>query len=187
VRLPSEKERRNQIVNAMVEISRAGADPLAPFFHWAIPDELACAQRPLRYHPVYVEQGLGSVPVQLRGEVLQWIGRVVDSGFQSIMCLATPQELGYYDGLDLSPGGLRGACEARGLVFESEPWPDPHHGRDLQEKAERLAMEDGVKHRAWDRFQRLGRPVLMFCSAAIQRSPPVAAYIAAREAEIAGQ
>jgi hypothetical protein len=140
--------------------------------------------RPLRDHPDYVDdrgdQGKGPLPSGLRGGAIDWVDRVVSRGFRSVLCLSTDLELGYYDPLRLHDHGLRGLCEARGLRFEQVAWPDPAHG-DWAERSQRQQMERDIKPRAWATYRRLDLPVLMFCSAAIQRSPPVAAYIAVRE------
>src|SRR5438093_11841329 len=74
---------------------------------WPIPGKLACAQRPLRDHPVH--GGSARVlPTEAAPEVVSWVERVQREGIQSIICLMHPKELGYYRPLNLHPEGLLG-------------------------------------------------------------------------------
>jgi hypothetical protein len=143
---------------------------------WVIDGELACAQRPLRDHPKY--GGKGPLPASAKDAVVAWVQRVSDLGFRSIICLSHPKELEYYAGLDLHPRGLLGYYEANGLAVRHLPWLDPAHARTPEERARRMAQVDDIKHEAKAAFEALPKPVLLHCSAGIDRSPPVAAFIA---------
>lgn len=143
---------------------------------WVIDRQLACAQRPLRDHPQF--GGRHRLSPGARNGVLEWVDRIVGCGFRSIICLSHPNELQYYDGLNLHPDGLLGYYESCGLVVCRLPWPDPAHSRTPEERARRMAKVHEIKQQAMAAFEKLPKPVLLHCSAGIDRSPPVAAFIA---------
>jgi hypothetical protein len=65
--------------------------------------------------------------------------------------------------------------EAQGFTVASVPWEDPHHKRS-DAKAKRKTLEQ-CRAAALREFDGLPKPVLLQCSAGIDRSAPAAAFI----------
>jgi hypothetical protein len=131
-----------------------------------IPGRLACAQRPLRDHPEF--GGRRPLPPAARPLVESWVGRVVEAGFRSVISLLEVAQLDRYyvrGGINLHPHGLLGYYESRGLSLESIPCIDYQRPTDAQ-------MSQVLKA-----FRRLPKPVLLHCSAGIDRTAPVAAFL----------
>lgn len=161
-------------LEALRRAIRSGDDSQIVF--WVLPGKLACAQRPLRDDPRFGERG--PLPPEAKDGVIKWVERVVSLGFRSIICLSHPKELRYYEGLGLGPRGLLGFYKASGLEVRHLPWPDPAHAPTPEERARRFAQVKDIRIKAKAAFDELGKPVLLHCSAGIDRSPPVAAFIA---------
>jgi hypothetical protein len=149
--------------------ARPDADPLI----WPIPCELACAQRPLRDHPDYEDSN--PLPAQSFPLIKDWIQRVRDAGIRSIICLLTPQQLQRYDGLHVA--GLLGAYRDAGFTVRHLPVFDEAHPEDTNGCA---VLGEPLFAEAYEAFTELPKPVLLHCSAGIDRSSPVAAKIVLR-------
>ncbi len=137
---------------------------------WVIPEQLACAQRPLRDVPPY--GGRNPIPPAARPLVERWVDRVKGAGFRSIISLLEDAQLDRFyvrGGLGLHPNGLLGYYRARGFSAESIPCTD----------YEPPSVEK--MNRALFAFRALPKPVLLHCSAGIDRTTPVAAYIVAHD------
>lgn len=137
---------------------------------WVIEGRLACAQRPLRDHPRF--HGRSPLPPEARPLVVSWVDRILQAGFRSVISLLEEAQLDRYyvrGGINLHPDGLLGYCRACGLQVESIPCNDYQPPRDDQ------------KCQALKAFRRLSKPVLLHCSAGIDRTPPVAAYLCDHE------
>jgi hypothetical protein len=144
---------------------------------WILPGKLACSQRPLRYHQRFGGGGR-ELPLEARSAVVRWIERVIeDNNVRSIICLMHPKELRYYDGLELDSDGLLGFYEKNGISVCHLPWLDPAHAKSDEERCRRLREIEQIKVRALKAFEELPKPVLLHCSAGIDRTAPVAAYI----------
>ena len=91
-----------------------------------------------------------------------------------MICLLPDWQLRRYMGLRGMPNGLAGIHQSRGIYVRQVACPDPRHER----------VEKGwlgtIKPVAYQAFLELPKPVLLHCSAGIDRSSPVAAYIASR-------
>lgn len=164
-----EKTIKNELARIRGQI-RAGDD--SELWVWVIPGRLACSQRPLRYHPDFDKPGRPPLPPQARPIVVQWVDRVVAAGFQAIISLLEIKQLERHyvrGGLNLHPKGLLGYYESRGLQVKSIPCTD--YNRPSKDKmAEALSA-----------FRIMRKPALLHCSAGIDRSTPVAAFIEACE------
>ena len=139
---------------------------------WVIPDVLASSQRPLRDHPVYAPCRGGvrppPLPPEARPLVVEWVQRILDSGIQSVICLLEPAQLEKYyvrGGLDLPGGGLLEYYRLRGLEVTHIPTTDYQRPRVTAMK------------KVLNAFDQLPRAVLLHCSAAIDRTTPVAAFL----------
>jgi hypothetical protein len=149
------------------------ADPLA----WVITNQLACSQRPLRDHPLFRDQK--PLPQEAGPYVVKWVERVRELGIQSVICLMHSKELRYYDGLTGLEDGLLDLYRKVGFRVRHLQWADPAHAKTEDARTALRARVEEIKVRAYEAFLQLPKPVLIHCSAAIDRSTPVAAYIAA--------
>ena len=163
-------------LRALGESLQAGDD--SNLVVWVLEGVLACAQRPLRRHPTF--GGRKPLPPDARNAVIEWVGRIVAMGFASIICLTHEKELKYYMPLRLHPDGLLGFYRTSGLEVEHLGWPDPAHADTLAERERRMALVDRIRVEASEAFERMPKPVLLHCSSGIDRSPPVAAFIAGK-------
>jgi hypothetical protein len=108
--------------------------------------------------------------------VLDWVNRVRTNGIASIISLMHPKELKHYDALKLE-GGLLGVYRGAGFEVRHFPWDDPAH-RPPSQLASFTKELERIQRVALDAFDTLPKPVLLHCSAGIDRSSPVAAFIA---------
>jgi len=160
-------------LQSLGERIRSGDD--SDLFIWVIDGQLACAHRPLRHHPEFGGSGQ-DLPTTATKAVLLWAERICDTGIRSIISLMHPKELRHYDALDLGAPDLIEFYRKQGFQVWHIPWDDPAH-RPLSERA---SFQDELAHvrvEALEAFDDLPKPVLLHCSAGIDRSAPVAAYI----------
>lgn len=140
---------------------------------WVLPGRLACSQRPLRDHPQF--GGRSPLSPQAKSLVISWVERIKQMGILSIICLLENQQLERYyirGGLGLHEGGLLGYYEDQG--FEVHHFPMTDYRRP----------EESHMQKVLEAFDALAKPVLLHCSAAIDRTTPVAAYIACQRGGI---
>jgi predicted protein tyrosine phosphatase len=136
----------------------------------------------LRDHPIY--GGSANVlPVQAVAEVLAWVERIEKEGIRSILSLMHPKEFQYYQPLNLHPEGLLGLYKERHFEVCHLPWADPAHARTEEARMKLRHRVQEIKVEAYRSFCKLPRPVLLHCSAGIDRSAPVAAFIVMTERE----
>jgi protein-tyrosine phosphatase len=162
-----------QFRGEMVAALHAGSR--GPVLAWAIPDMLAITQRPLRAHPVY-GGSRRDYPSEARPEIEFWITDLVGQGIRSVVALTSTKELAHYDLPAGHDGGLLALYGTAGLHTAHVPADDPAH--DLTARAAFAAAVDDLAAAVAERLSGLPRPVVMHCSAAIDRAPPVAARLA---------
>ncbi len=143
---------------------------------WLLDGTLACSHRPLRYHPDFgvhpsrcrCGSCRNSLPPEAKQLVVDWVERAKFEGVRSIISLLEDdQHQKYYlrGSLGLHPEGLFGYYRMQGFNFCHLPMTDFQTPSKSQ-------METVLKA-----FERLPKPVLLQCSAGIDRTSPVAAYI----------
>ncbi len=144
---------------------------------WVIPRAFACAHRPLRHHRIFGRAKKGRyLPSKAAPAVLEWIRRVKELGIRSIICLMHPNELKHYAALDLGAPNLIESYQQIDIEVRHIPWDDPGHRQGLSPATyeEELAR---VRVEVLNSFDDLPKPVLLHCSAGIDRSSPVAAFV----------
>jgi hypothetical protein len=123
---------------------------------WVIPGRLSRTARP----------GFsGANPTDVDpGEVEAWLGEARADGIHSILCLLDERQLSYYPRL---PGGLLETYRRAGMAVSSVAVAD------LQTPP----IPASVLPRIWQAFRALPPPLLIHCSAGIDRSGAAVAYI----------
>jgi protein-tyrosine phosphatase len=179
---------RKEVARSRARLVKAAIDPIrqamrealrqperSPVLAWAVPGVLAVTQRPLRAHPIFGGSGHSyaaeSLPV-----IEEWITRLGNHGIRSVVVLTSNKELAHYDEPAASEGGLLALYRARGLDVVHLPADDPAHDMTAQEAFE--AAVDGIAAEVAEALRHVPLPAVIHCSAAIDRSPPVAARIA---------
>lgn len=169
------KDKRQEIEAAMKRLGdklEAGDD--LEILHWIIPQALACAHRPLRHHPHYG----GSrqlIPSEAETLILDWTEQIRLEGISSIISFMHDRDLQCYSELDLGGLNFIEFLKHEGFRVCYLPWEDPHHVRaDSQATREK---EEQMQQTTLEIYDRMPKPVLLQCSAGIDRSAPVAAHI----------
>lgn len=143
---------------------------------WIIPGQLACSQRPLRYHKRFGGSARTLTP-DAAPYVAEWADMIQVCGIQSIICLMSDTEIEFYKDLDLGTDNLIAFYQTRFHVRHL-PWEDPQHSKSSRDTIEAKLLT--IREVALAAFNELPKPVLLHCSAGVDRSAPVAAYIASR-------
>ncbi len=141
---------------------------------WVIPDQLACAHRPLRHNRLYGGSASNLAP-DATSLVFDWVEIIQILSIKSIICLMHRDELPHYARLDLGAANLIEFYKLRGFEVCHIEWRDPRHSKTDPAMIEYKKKQ--VRRQALEAYDGLPKPVLLHCSAGIQRSAPVAAYI----------
>ncbi len=121
---------------------------------WVIPEKLARSSRP------------GYPYTQVSREIVDgWIADVRKEGIASIICLLGDDQLSYCSGLP--PGDLIGYYGQAGFQVGLIRTKDHQHP----------PLTDDESARIWESYCRLAKPVLIHCSAGIDRSGAAISYI----------
>jgi hypothetical protein len=141
---------------------------------WLLPGRLAVSHRQLRHHPTYGGSGRNLAP-STAPLVRDWAGDVSAQGIRSIICLLHDKELAFYSALALGAPTLIDFYRANGFEVRHLKWEDPAHSKSSAKTI--AATTARIRKDALQAFDALPKPVLIHCSAGIDRSSPVAEYI----------
>jgi len=150
------------------------ADPLL----WVIEKRLACAPRPLRYHPVFGGR-IPLIPSEAASALLEWIASIKHRGVKTIMCLATPGEMMRYASATSPHGDLLSLYRSSGLEVHSHPIVDPAHVAP-HNRTGILKQIESLKPIVLSEYRSRAGALLIHCSGGMDRTAPIAAYIASR-------
>jgi protein tyrosine phosphatase (PTP) superfamily phosphohydrolase (DUF442 family) len=142
---------------------------------WVIPGLLAGCHRPLRHNRLYGGSAR-TLDAQAAPLAIAWADHMKKQGFKSIICLMSEEEVAFYENLELAATDLLDFYRNQGFVVTSIPWKDPAHVRSNPGALK--AKEAEVCRQAIAAYDRLPKPVLLHCSAGVDRSSPVLAHIA---------
>jgi hypothetical protein len=174
------EQKRVEIRNAMATLGRAlasGNDH--ELLHWIVPNELACAHRPLRYHPQHGGSRAPLLP-EATSLIEEWVELIKVEGIKSIISLWHEGDTACYRSLPLGNGDLLSYFSDQGFVIARHPYEDPAHKRTP--KAQARETLERIREEALTSYDLLPKPVLIQCSAGEDRSAPIAAYIYAKRA-----
>jgi len=141
---------------------------------WVIAQRLACGHRPLRCDPMHGGSRV-DLPESAAPTVTRWIERIYAEGIRGVISLLHAKEVAHYRMLDLGATDLHAAYSAHGLTVVHIPWDDPaHRAHDEHSFHVELAR---VASEALKAYEQLPKPVLLHCSAGIDRSSPIATHL----------
>ena len=172
--------KRSQIVAEVKKLRRrleSGDD--SDLLVWVIPKALAITQRPLRHHRLYGGSGL-PIPADAKPLILDWIAGVRLAGIASIISFMHDRDLRCYRDIDLGGRDLVAFLQHEGFTVRALPWEDPAHGKT--DPSVKKAKLEQVRKAALEAYDALPKPVLLQCSAGIDRSAPVAAFLWSKRA-----
>jgi protein tyrosine phosphatase (PTP) superfamily phosphohydrolase (DUF442 family) len=170
-----EQKIKNELTRIRSQIKEG--NETEPVF-WVIPQKLACSQRPLRDHPEFGGRDATPIkrnPKKFRELVINWVDRIEALGIKSIICLLeVKQHERYYviPEVNLHKHGLLGYYDQRGFAVEHFPLTD--YRRPTPHDMEKVL----------ELFDSLTKPVLIHCSAGIDRTAPIAAYISSKRGQM---
>lgn len=169
------EKKRREIAREMAALGhRLESGDESELLLWVIPRMLACAHRPLRHHPQYGGSG-APIPSSAKALVLDWIDWLRLEDIASIISFMHDRDLGCYREIDFDGVTLFEALERHGFRVCALPWEDPLHSKT--DPTVKQAKLQEMREKALHAFERLPKPVVLVCSAGIDRSAPAAAFI----------
>ena len=168
-------EKQLEIAREMGDLGRRleGGDE-SKLLHWVIPGMLACIHRPLRHHPHYGGSGV-PIPSSAKPLILDWIELLRVEGVASIISLMHDRDLACYREIDFDGGTLVEALARHGFQLCPLPGEDPLHSKTDRNLKQAKLQE--MREKALHAFDQLPKPVVLVCSAGVDRSGPAAAFI----------
>ena len=139
-------------------------------------EDLACAPRPLRYHPKFGGR-IPLIPSEAASALFEWLQSLKDHGIGTIVCLANPGELKRYSLVVAPAPDLLSLYKSSGFVVHSHPVEDPAHVA-ARAVAGVLAQLEALKPTILSEYQHRTGAMLIHCSGGMDRSAPVAAFVA---------
>lgn len=126
---------------------------MSQYIEWVIPGQFARGNR-----PGYPEQ---IVPIKA---VDEWIAEVKSFGIKSIICLLSDDQLPFYQQV---PNGLIECYRVNGFSVTHIPAAD----------YQTPPLTDEHLAKIWEAYNRLDKPVLVHCSAGVDRTGRAITYI----------
>lgn len=143
---------------------------------WVVQDSLACAPRPLRYHPQFGGR-VPSLPAQAASALQAWLASLKDHGVGTIVVLATPGEMRRYATVTVPEPDLLSLYASLGFRVHHHPVEDPAHAAQSA-KAGILDQIEALKAIILAEYAIRTGAMLIHCSGGMDRTAPIAAFIA---------
>ncbi len=145
---------------------------------WIVENSLACAPRPLRYHPDFggrVLLILGDAAPALR----HWLESLRTIGIGTIVVLSTHGEMKRYSSVVVPEPDLLSLYRSFGFLVHHHPVEDPAHAA-LSARLGILDQMEKLKPLVLAEYQQRTGAMLIHCSGGMDRTAPIAAFIASR-------
>jgi Cyclin-dependent kinase inhibitor 3 (CDKN3) len=144
---------------------------------WVVEKSLACAPRPLRYHPKFGGREVRLLPTEAASALSAWLESIKEQGIGTIACLATPGEMKRYS-LVVSPHpDLLSLYKSSGFVVHAHPVEDPAHAGASARKGI-LEQLESLKPAILSEYRNRTGAMLIHCSGGMDRTAPIAAFVA---------
>ncbi len=115
------------------------------------------------------------IPGEAKPLILDWVEQIRLEEIASIISFMHDRDVRCYREIDFGDLNLLEFIKNQGFHVCPLPWEDPKHSKT--DPAAKRAKLERVRKDALEAYDRLTKPVLLQCSAGIDRSAPVAAYI----------
>ncbi len=145
---------------------------------WVLEPTLACTPRPLRYHREFGGR-VPVIPPQAAPALIEWLDSVKNRGIGTIVCLATPGELKRYSLVASPRPDLLSLYQSLGFLVHHHPVEDPRHAPASKKQGIRERLE-ALRPTILREYQARTGGMLIHCSGGMDRSAPVAAFVASR-------
>ncbi len=143
---------------------------------WVIEGRLACSPRPLRYHPRFGGR-LPQLPPEAGPILGEWLQSLKNRSVGTIVVLATDGEMKRYATAVAPAPDLLSLYRSLGFVVHHHPIEDPLHA-PASEKGGIISQIEALKPIVLTEYQARTGGMLLHCSGGMDRSAPVAAFIA---------
>lgn len=148
------------------------ADPLL----WVLERSLACAPRPLRYHPTFGGR-VALIAPDAAPVLREWLEGLRICGIGTIVALATPGEMKRYAAAVAPESDLLSLYRSLGFLVHHHPIEDPAHA-PASARGGILQQMEALRPVVFAEYQKCVGGMLISCSGGMDRSAPIAAYVA---------
>lgn len=145
---------------------------------WIIESHLACAPRPLRYHQKFGGQ-VPLMPSESAADLFEWLDLLRAHGIGTIVVLATVGEMKRYSSVISPRPDLLSLYRSVGFVVHHHQIEDPAPA-PVSAKARILDQMEALKFIILTEYQERTGGMLIHCSGGMDRTAPIAAYIASK-------
>ncbi len=143
---------------------------------WIVENSLACAPRPLRYHPKFGGR-VPLIPREAAPALREWLDSLKAHGIGTIVALATPGEMKRYSSVIAPQPDLISLYRSLGFLVHHHPVEDPAHVA-ASAKAGILDQMEALKPTILAEYQERTGGMLIHCSGGMDRTAPIAAFVA---------
>jgi hypothetical protein len=150
---------------------------------WIVENGLACAARPLRYHPKFGGREVRLLPSEAAPALSAWLASIKEQGVGTIVCLATLGEMKRYS-LVVSPhSDLLSLYKFSGFIVHTHPVEDPAHAEPSARKGI-LEQLEALKPSVLSEYCGRTGAMLIHCSGGMDRTAPIAAFVASHSSVV---
>jgi Cyclin-dependent kinase inhibitor 3 (CDKN3) len=143
---------------------------------WILDNSLACAPRPLRYHPTFGGR-VELIAPEAAPVLREWLEALRAYGIGTIVALATPGEMKRYSAVVSPQPDLLSLYRSFGFLVHHHPVEDPAHS-PLSAKVGILRQMERLGPVVIAEYEKRVGGMLISCSGGMDRSAPIAAFVA---------